>query len=520
MSFYPSRQVRCNVTQYPSVEAQALNARSLIYSKSNAEALILLSGVEETRLSFMNTAPSTSNFRYVVSSSNSHLDICSEYMSHTGADNGTTRFSRYSTKSNIPVVETFGSLYTSNISFCQSAYLPKKRLILYDNNERSVSEFTGFGIDPTTTNASLMYNTPYSDSKHIFYTGITPTESLELFRIQRTLHGNPQVAVGLGSALVPQDVSFYVGGNTVISGDFTVYGNSCYVKLDPVTNRVASNVMPTGVVFTTPALSNTIDPSLLPPPTIAPPYFRTTKNFGIGTRTPVQPLHVQGTGVFTDRLGVGTVTPGYRLHVVESGAMLPVACLHNTMGGDVLYAYGTSPTPLFAVVGTNGGGVGIGTRVVAADTLLNVAGNVTISSNVGAHSMTTPRLTVGNKLRVECEAWMDYQPLITSDERLNVHPVVIDNALKRIENVHGYTYTYDYRGNTVASNLRFAGVTAQELETALPEAVYKNPVDPTAYMSVRYDAIVPLLIQCIHELNQTVTNLSNDVDVLKKLLHN
>ena len=99
-----------------------------------------------------------------------------------------------------------------------------------------------------------------------------------------------------------------------------------------------------------------------------------------------------------------------------------------------------------------------------------------------------------------------------SDERLKENIKPLENALDKVLQLSGFTYTF----NDVAEKLGFSkaethvGVSAQEVQAVLPEAVKAAPIDED-YITVQYDKIVPLLIEAIKEL-------SDKVDALEKRL--
>ena len=99
-----------------------------------------------------------------------------------------------------------------------------------------------------------------------------------------------------------------------------------------------------------------------------------------------------------------------------------------------------------------------------------------------------------------------------SDERLKDFEGVIDNALDKVKSLNGYYY----KGNATAGEFgydteeRQIGVSAQEVEAVLPEAVKPAPIDPE-YKTVQYERLVPLLIEAIKE--QQV-----QIDELKELI--
>jgi hypothetical protein len=93
----------------------------------------------------------------------------------------------------------------------------------------------------------------------------------------------------------------------------------------------------------------------------------------------------------------------------------------------------------------------------------------------------------------------------TSDVALKSDIQMIPNALDKIDEINGYTFT---RHNGQKS----AGIIAQELEKVLPEAVREKElalVDGKKYKTVEYDAIHGLLINCIKELKEEIKELKN-----------
>ena len=56
------------------------------------------------------------------------------------------------------------------------------------------------------------------------------------------------------------------------------------------------------------------------------------------------------------------------------------------------------------------------------------------------------------------------------------------------------------------------GVIAQEVEKVLPEAVYNIEIEDETYKAVRYQQLVPLLIEAIKELTEKVNTLENSLN--------
>jgi hypothetical protein len=94
-----------------------------------------------------------------------------------------------------------------------------------------------------------------------------------------------------------------------------------------------------------------------------------------------------------------------------------------------------------------------------------------------------------------------------SDDRLKTRHGKIENALDKLQTLDGFYYT----PNQVAQDLGYAptqdiGVSAQAVQAILPEVVAPAPIDDK-YLTVRYEKLVPLLIEAIKELKAEVDAL-------------
>ena len=87
-----------------------------------------------------------------------------------------------------------------------------------------------------------------------------------------------------------------------------------------------------------------------------------------------------------------------------------------------------------------------------------------------------------------------------SDINLKENIETIDNALEKVDSINGYTFNYKTK-----PDIRISGVIAQEMQAVLPEVVYESEDN----LAVRYDGIVPLLIEAIKELKAEVDELKN-----------
>ena len=95
-----------------------------------------------------------------------------------------------------------------------------------------------------------------------------------------------------------------------------------------------------------------------------------------------------------------------------------------------------------------------------------------------------------------------------SDIRLKTSIQQIDNAVAKVCSLSGFTYTHNEEGKRLLGddNRRFAGVSAQDVQAVLPEAVRPAPTDEN-YLTVQYEKLVPLLIEAVKELKDEIEDL-------------
>ena len=114
----------------------------------------------------------------------------------------------------------------------------------------------------------------------------------------------------------------------------------------------------------------------------------------------------------------------------------------------------------------------------------------------------------------------------SSDERLKLNFEVIPDALEKIQSINGYTFDWDVELcrslGFEPSQLHEHGVKAQEIQKVVPDAVSLAPFDVDRdengnvvsrsgkdYLTVRYERLVPLLIESIKELVARVKELES-----------
>lgn len=149
-----------------------------------------------------------------------------------------------------------------------------------------------------------------------------------------------------------------------------------------------------------------------------------------------------------------------------------------------------------------------GTTLSWSDAALNSASDVQINSlGVG-----TPASGTTGEIRATNDVIAGY-----SDERLKTVIGPISDALNKVKQLVGITYIPN--ATAVAFGLverQQVGVIAQSVQRVLPEAIARAPFDVTTndisktgedYLTVRYDRLVPLLIEAIKQLSDKLDEL-------------
>jgi hypothetical protein len=158
--------------------------------------------------------------------------------------------------------------------------------------------------------------------------------------------------------------------------------------------------------------------------------------------------------------------------------------------------------------------------IVARDASGNFSAN-TITATLSGTASTANALTTGNNYQVnslgintaasgtagEIRATNNITAYY-SDERLKTKIGSIDNALEKVKQIE----TMVYHANETAVALGYdasiieVGVTAQSVQRVMPQTVAPAPIDDK-YLTVRYERLVPLLIEAIKELEAQVAEL-------------
>jgi hypothetical protein len=136
-----------------------------------------------------------------------------------------------------------------------------------------------------------------------------------------------------------------------------------------------------------------------------------------------------------------------------------------------------------------------------------VAGIKTFSSDL---KVSTGSIAVGNISNSatdgRIDASNDVVAFSTSDIRLKDNIKTIDNALDKVNSIQGIEFDWIEKEKIHGNSGHDIGVIAQEIEKILPDVVTTRD---SGYKAVKYEKIVPLLIEAIKELTNEVNELKN-----------
>jgi hypothetical protein len=141
--------------------------------------------------------------------------------------------------------------------------------------------------------------------------------------------------------------------------------------------------------------------------------------------------------------------------------------------------------------GQDGGGT-----ITALTLDMSEAGNAQFLSNISGSQI---------------EASGDVIAFGSSDERLKDDIQPIENSLNKVDKIGGYTFVWNDKQSTYEG--KDVGVIAQEIEEVLPEVVTTRG---NGFKAVKYEKIVPLLIESIKELKKEVDEIKHKCDCLNK----
>ena len=215
-----------------------------------------------------------------------------------------------------------------------------------------------------------------------------------------------------------------------------------------------------------------------------------------GNTGPTGPLGPTGPQGNTGPTGADSTVPGPVGPTGPEGALGPT----GPTGADSTVVGPTGPQGNLGPTGPQGDAGPIGPT--------GATGGFTTDSNAQVNSLGvgTAASTTAGEIRATNEITAFF-----SDIRLKNIEGNIDDALSKLMTLNGVYF----RENEVAKSLgynndkRQVGVIAQEVNDVIPEIVLPAPIDER-YLTVKYEKLIPLLIEAIKELKLEVDLLKNN----------
>ncbi|AGH07654.1 hypothetical protein CYVG_00211 [Cyanophage S-SSM6a] len=172
-----------------------------------------------------------------------------------------------------------------------------------------------------------------------------------------------------------------------------------------------------------------------------------------------------------------------------NGTTLSVANVTSSFTGDLAGRSTASDTSKIISAGSGG------YNVVLTDGLGNNKGLAIdggITFNGGSNS-----LTVSGDITA-----------FASDMRLKTNIEKIQGAVAKVCKLSGFTYEFNETGRDLKLPAgKQLGVSAQQVQEIFPEAVAVRPIDE--YLTVKYEKLVPVLIEAIKELKEEIESLKS-----------
>jgi len=154
-------------------------------------------------------------------------------------------------------------------------------------------------------------------------------------------------------------------------------------------------------------------------------------------------------------------------------------------------------------------------HITGAKTFSN---STTFSDTTASSSTTTGAVIVyggvgiGGKMNVGG----DITAFATSDKRLKNNLEKINDPLDKLNKINGYTFDWIEKEGIHSNKGHDIGVIAQEIEEVLPEVVVTRE---NGYKAVRYEKIVPLLIETIKEQQKQINKLNDRLEKLENMFN-
>jgi len=308
--------------------------------------------------------------------------------------------------------------------------------------------------------------------------------------VEATTAGNKTWAYnnGTNSWLSSEHINIPTGKNYLINGSQIAASN-----LSNGTTGSGSVVLASSPTLTTPALGTPSSGTL-------------TNCTGLPNAGLVNSAVTVTAG--TGMSGGGSVSLGGSVTLTNAGVTSAVA------GSGISVSGGTGAVTITnSGVTSNVAGTGVTVSGATGAVTISIGQAVATSSNVQFNSLGVG--TAGSGTAGEIRATNEITAFY-SDARLKNFHGTIPNALEKVTSLNGYYFTE----NEVAKSLGYnndkmqVGVSAQEVQIVLPEAVAPAPIDEQ-YLTVKYEKLIPVLVEAIKALKLELDEVKKNCNCTK-----
>lgn len=272
------------------------------------------------------------------------------------------------------------------------------------------------------------------------------------------------------------------------------------------TNAVLANTTGAGAVaaFIARNDTNTVESVHAVSSTLS--YIGTVSNHALQLWTNNSPkVYIDGSG----NVGIGAAASGALLHLT---ATTPDIRLQSSVRTFEILSNSTDASGSFDIqdatagvsrifIGSTGNvGIGqtsVGTYKLDVNGTGRFAGNLFITSGTASTTNATGAVVVTGGVGISgaLNVGGDITAFATSDERLKDNKITINSALDKVNSISGISFDWNEKSGKTGSDY---GVIAQEIEKILPHAVVTRE---DGFKAVKYDNLIPLLIEAIKELS-------------------
>ena len=278
------------------------------------------------------------------------------------------------------------------------------------------------------------------------------------------------------------------GGNIVMAVGGTIRANVTSSGLDVTGNITGGNANVTGQLISTVATGTA--PLVVTSTTIVP-------NLNVATANNAS--YLGGTVASSYLLASGTGSSLTAVNGANVTGTVPTANNASFLGGTAAASYLLTNGTGSSLTAINGSNV---TGTVSSATNATNFTSTSQNSQFNSIGIGTSASGTGGEIRATNNITAYY-----SDERLKTRLGSIENALDKISKLSGFYYEANETAQALGyDKVREVGVSAQEVQSVMPEIVVPAPIDDK-YWTVRYEKLVPLLIEAIKELKAEVDEL-------------